>query len=279
MTTSAVSSSSITPQQNSSLEAQIGNTLLTGVSAAYLFGPVVGVCCMVANVALAQLHDQKSSDFWFPLNSDTVEHLKNYWKDSGHNFKVQAVMGIVLRVLGISIYSLDALSSPHKALYFIFQLCIAAPFLEEALFRGFLQEKIRDVQVCLFGKEGDSGKVHIITRVALQAIAFGAVHYQAVWGLFNIYVVSTAGLLGFTFGFTKEIDMIREEFRKKLIESNARNKELGIESEKTEEDINADKTIKELNIETPRHLGLWTTTAMHGHHNAAITARFFAFGV
>ena len=219
--------------------ALAGNTLACGLATTLYFGTTVGLCCMAAHAALAQLNKVHEQKFWFSLNKRVVEDVKDYWKDSPLYFTTSAVSGAVMWFLGTRINQValgwlrNSLVSPLAAFRVIFTICVVAPIVEETIFRGFLQEKIRDIQACIWGKEADS-IVHRSTRAVLQAIPFAAAHYHHSQGSSNVLIVSLSGLMGFFFAQQKELTKAGH---------------------------------------------LWRSTAMHAHVNTAVSARTIAFGV
>lgn len=196
-------------QENASW-ALAGNTLACGIAATILFGPIAAACCVIANVALAKLNEQHSQGAWFPLNDKVIDQLLDYWDDSYFYFKAQIVVGIFLRVFEIVVeqvvlqYLQKALTDPLQAIDAIFKFCILGPVLEEIVFRGFLQEKLRDIQVAIWGVEQADDTIHRVIRIAIQALLFGLCHYHPAQGLFNVYTIILAGAMGVYFGIQKE---------------------------------------------------------------------------
>lgn len=198
-----------TRQENASL-ALAGNTILCGIATSFVFGPIVGVCCVIVNVALATLNEKNSQGAWFPLNDKVIDQLIDYWENSYFYFKAQIVVGIFLRVFEIVVdqvvlqYLQNALTDPLQAIEAIFKLCVLGPVFEEIIFRGFLQEKLRDIQVAIWGAEEADSTTHKVIRIVIQAIVFGLCHYHPAQGLFNVYIVIVAGAMGVYFGIQKE---------------------------------------------------------------------------
>jgi hypothetical protein len=187
----------------------IFNTLACGVATSFCFGPLAGLCTMVTNVALSKINPIEKATTWFPLDSRVTKDIKDYWKNSSYRFTVQAGLGIIFRGLGYRpnqlavTYLRNSLFSPWAAAYTIFSICVVAPIVEETIFRGFLQEKIRDIQCCVIGKKADSVFQRTL-RAGLQAIAFSSQHYHPSQGLFNIVVLISTGISGYLFGIEKE---------------------------------------------------------------------------
>ena len=215
----------VVPEVQQNYSAMGGNALLTGLAVTYVFGnrlaygmlmgSGMGIACMVAHAALACLNKQDTQHFWFTFDSKIVQHLKDYWKSSPSCFKWQVVIAVVLRALGVAVqqnalvwlkYSLMA--SPAQAIFTIFQICILGPAAEEVIFRGFVMEKLRDVQVLIFG-EGANGYVHLKMRNFLQAVGFGALHYSPAQGPLNTYICISTYFVGKWIGAVR----IQEEYR------------------------------------------------------------------
>ncbi len=177
----------------------------------FLFTPIVGLTCAVANIVLAKLAQSNSETTWIPLNEKTVEEIKIPWIEDGEVFAtIQIIYGIFFSIFQISVNQVAiqwmrlSTTTIWEISYVFSYACILAPIIEEIVFRGFLQEKIKDIQVLCFGKEAANSFINKIVRIALQALAFGLVHYHALQGLFNIVVVIMTGLIGFSSGFLKE---------------------------------------------------------------------------
>lgn len=83
--------------------------------------------------------------------------------------------------------------------------CIMAPLTEEVFFRGFIQEKIEDVQFVLRTHQGtpDLGAEQRM-RILLQAILFGLAHYNVRQGNWNGKIVLYTGMMGYALGLLKE---------------------------------------------------------------------------
>lgn len=186
------------------------NTIACGIAVRVFFGPVVALTCMVANIAFSWLNNFHEERPWFPLDQRAVEDVKEYWKESQWLFTISAISGLLFRLLELPpsnqvalVWLRNSLISPLAAIYAVFRICVIAPIIEETIFRGFLQEKIRDIQVYIWGEKADN-KVHQETRVVLQAIPFGALHYHVSHGLFNVVIILVTGVWGYLMGVQKE---------------------------------------------------------------------------
>lgn len=83
-------------------------------------------------------------------------------------------------------------------------------FLEELVFRGFLQEKISDLQA--FFTKGAQGKiVHKVTRAAIQAFIYAAIQVNCYTGLI---MRATKTVCDFVFAFSSGI--LKEQMQESL---------------------------------------------------------------
>jgi membrane protease YdiL (CAAX protease family) len=200
-----------TTQSDTLFTPYVANTAAVGCAVAWCFGPVAGVCAAVAHVAIAQLNQNHVESYWYPLEDKTIEQLKDYWKDSSPFFITRIALSILARCLGWVKASsqmavqwlVSSLASPWTAVTVIFQVAVVAPLVEETIFRGFLQEKIRDIQAWAWGSDCDT-LIHKVVRVALQACVFAWAHYHPSQGLFNIPILLITGFLGVHYGALKE---------------------------------------------------------------------------
>ena len=189
----------------------IANTVCLAATTAWLFSPTVALCCVVAHVALAKLNENNTQGAWYPLNDRVGPQLREYWNNSFYLFTARIAMGLIHRAARMAddmrqlagIWFVEQLKSPATALWAIFDIAILTPFAEETLFRGFFQEKIRDVQMLLFGKEADE-KFQKIGRVFLQALAFAWAHYHPSQGFLNVTLLALTGIFGYWAGMKKE---------------------------------------------------------------------------
>jgi membrane protease YdiL (CAAX protease family) len=81
---------------------------------------------------------------------------------------------------------------------------VIAPVIEEIIFRGFLQEKIRNIQVFVFGAKLADHKVNKVIRVGLQAIVFGLAHVRPDQAGINGIIFLITGIGGAYNGYLKE---------------------------------------------------------------------------
>lgn len=194
--------------------ALITNTVATGISVCILLNAEIAVICMVANVAFSLLtENQDKVTSWFTWNNKAVKDLKDYWKGSLPYFKFKLGMVLVRKIFFaaekgqqqtvVKIF-ITALQNPLVALWMAFRICILAPVIEEIIFRGFLQEKIRNFQVLVFGEKAVDKKVHKVFRIGLQAAIFGLAHVRPEQAGINGIIFLITGLGGAYNGYLKE---------------------------------------------------------------------------
>jgi membrane protease YdiL (CAAX protease family) len=183
------------------------NTLLCGSAVGYLFSPTLGLTCAVAN-GIFSLYT--TTEPWFPpLDEKVFTQIKEIW-DQNHLFKLQLIIGVVLRALNVSInqvgivWAKSAIGSPINMLIVFSRICIVAPLLEEPIFRGFFQDRIKDIQVYLFGEKEACSELQKIIRIFAQAIVFGLCHYNPKQGASNRAIVVGTSAAGVYFGSVKE---------------------------------------------------------------------------
>ncbi len=181
-------------------------TALIGISTCFLASPLIATIAMVANLTLSYIFPPSEENSWF-----TLEHA---FKDLTGNKKFWLALGA--RLLLLFVYTLFVptasgqfvlermldYSSLSELALLLAQACIIAPIIEEILFRGFLQEKIRDIQAALF-KSNENTLIHKSIRIIAQASLFGLAHYHPKNSENRLVIVGT-GLAGALFGTAKE---------------------------------------------------------------------------
>ena len=172
-----------------------------------MFSPTLSLTCAVAN-GIFSLYT--SPEPWFPLPDERVFiQIKEIW-NRYHFFKIQLVIGVVLRALDAPIkqvaivWAKSSIGSPINMLIVFTQICVVAPLLEEIVFRGFLSDRIKDVQVYLFGEKEASSELQKIFRIFAQATVFGICHYHPKQGSDNGVIVLSSGAGGLFLGDVKE---------------------------------------------------------------------------
>jgi membrane protease YdiL (CAAX protease family) len=194
--------------------ALIKNTIATGISVFILINAEVAIICMVANATLSLLTQNKDNiTSWLKWDNRQIQHLKNYWKNSPPFFKFNIFKLVIIKLFFIAkspkvqqvVISklIQSLANPTYAAWLIFRICIVAPVIEEVIFRGFLQEKIRNIQVLLGSTRIDS-RIQKAVRVAFQAIVFGLAHIHPAQGALNGFIFLFTGVLGAACGYLKE---------------------------------------------------------------------------
>lgn len=194
-------------EANSFISAAWQNSLACGAAAGYLFGPAVGLTCAAVNGVFAQYRAQEP---WFPpIDDKVIAEVKEIW-DKNHWFKINLIMGVVMRALNVSlnqvaiVYAKSAVGSPLKMLIVFARACALTPLLEEVLFRGFLQDRIKDIQIYLFGEKEAGGELQKILRIFAQAIVFGLCHSNPKHGASDRSIVIGTGTAGLLLGIAKE---------------------------------------------------------------------------
>lgn len=191
------------------------NAIATGIAATifsgYCFGAnapmraVSGLACAVTHIALAKinpLHDEKT---WFPLNQKGFADIKANWTKSLWVLSSKLVANVVA---GIALRYLSACAGqklpPPPTTRLTLLACVVAPIVEEIVFRGFLLEKIRDVQARIWGKRADS-EGHLVARCVIQAVSFGACHCSSsLPRAVNAYIFATITSMGLLHALDKE---------------------------------------------------------------------------
>ncbi len=167
---------------------------------------------MIVNIALSILtRDARNTD-WFDTKN-AVQQIKKAFYDnmSIQNLGRQAVFGFweifakdPLFFSAAGFLTVESFHCEIGVIIFVaLYVMLIGPLIEEILFRGFLQDKIRDLQVLLFHEKADVGERKLI-RSFIQGLAFGACHYHPAQSFFNLFFVPQAFLFGFSCGATKE---------------------------------------------------------------------------
>lgn len=196
-----------TTKLSPSTKALAENTLFCGLAVGTLFGPSLAISAMATNVVLSQLNSQDTQRRWIPLEKRSIQQFKDYWPSSKHVFKLQILFGIAIGILGITIPQVDviaikeAIGSITKLALVFFRFCIISPILQEITFRGFIQEKIRDIQVLIHKTNKTTQKM---VRVGLQALIYGFFQYHPSQGIYNYIIVPAATYMGIYLGNKKE---------------------------------------------------------------------------
>lgn len=187
---------------------------LTGLSVFVAWSLQAALIVTAVNIVLTALIPKATDNQWFK-STDCVKHITS--KENQKWYYTLVISTLVFKILwDLKILTKDflnvsqtvgkllqAITNPWALLTLVFRICIIAPITEEIFFRGFLQEKIRDVQAFVTnGKHNTSTQKTI--RVGLQAIIFGLCHYGEEQGSANKVIVFLTGYLGYIFGKRKE---------------------------------------------------------------------------
>jgi len=190
--------------------SQAANLLMTGVAVNFFFGPVAALAAIVASIVLPKLAGSEGKPH-VPLEKGVVSEFAKPWKELGmETVKAQLLIGALLKISGesvnqVAIYWIrQNLSTPLKTLCCYWRVCVVAPVVEEFVFRGFLQDRICDLQTLAFGAKAAASQIQTLIRVVLQAIVFGLAHYHPLQGTFNIFIVCSTALVGLAAGMKKE---------------------------------------------------------------------------
>ncbi len=187
-------------------------TILSGASAYLLFGPQIAICTVLVNLILSTLtKDFKNCD-WFSKKYAVTVLKYNFFSFNLFSvfwgqwffFLLELILKAPYCFSASSLLLLASLEIGKKSFFAtLFKTTCLRPFIEEIFFRGFLQEKIRDIQTLLFKGQDDS-KINKTIRVALQTFVFGALHYHPVQGIFNFLLIPSSFVFGLISGFEKE---------------------------------------------------------------------------
>jgi membrane protease YdiL (CAAX protease family) len=185
-----------------------GKAFLAGASIYLLFGPMLAAIAVIAHLAFSGFLEDRFHVSWFAPNH-LVEEVKKTAPFFFSVLKVNIIVGIFLKLTkwgGVHQLVLQILLSAEtlfRLLKILFAIIVLAPVTEEIIFRGFLQEKLKDVQTLLIGEEAKSTRSKTI-RVGLQALAFSACHFHPLQGLFNIPLLLITFIGGSYLGMQKE---------------------------------------------------------------------------
>ncbi len=188
----------------------VGKAILTGVSVSILFGPVIAAIAVAASLALSMITLDQGNFSWFASNR-AIGEIKKAVCFLPVVLKANLMFGLLVKLAGSSgVHQLPLrvllhsfYDSPVKFLRIFLRITYVAPLIEEIIFRGFLQEKIRDVQAILF-KDKEETTISKIIRVVIQALVFSLCHFHPLQGLANIPILIGTFIFGFYMGLNKE---------------------------------------------------------------------------
>jgi len=193
------------------LKNQLINSGLAAASALVFVSPITAAAAGVTSLVLSRLAGEQTESTWLPLTLRSWEEIKEIWTTYGPELiKTQVIIGLVFMILGIglnqtALHWIRASAAQIATLAAaFFRVCIVAPLVEETLFRGFIMDKIHNVQSLLYGAKAAMEETHALTRNFLQATAFGLCHYHPVQKLTNYFIVFVTYALGFHAGSLKE---------------------------------------------------------------------------
>jgi membrane protease YdiL (CAAX protease family) len=200
-----------TPKSNQDYSDRIaGKAILAGASVYVLFGPMIAAIAVVVHLAFSFFSEDRLHGSWFAHNL----LLKEMNEASQFIFpilKVNMIFGLFVKLTktgGVHQIPLRMLlrsfyETPFRFLRIFSRITIIAPVVEEVVFRGYLQEKIRDVQTFLLGNAAN-GTISKIVRVVIQALVFAFCHFHPLQGLSNVPILMGTFLFGFYAGMQKE---------------------------------------------------------------------------
>jgi len=203
--TSTITSPTITLKKTE-VNTCLINTVSAGCATLIFFGPQVAVISMIATATLYWMNPNRDQEHWLST--------KKF-----HNFTgmVSAMLPTILVIAIIKemicwYFGLGPIQEVQRWIlrsktiqelaYTVFYGCIRAPFFEEIIFRGVLQDGIKNFQSFVYHYlpiVKPDGLLAMTTRVACQALIFGALHYHPLQSfeenLFVILVVTLGGML------------------------------------------------------------------------------------
>ncbi len=213
---------SIDPLVRDNLITLAINGGLTFYSATVAFNPTVGICCAVAQTALAYYNPDSEGlqVAFFPLQLRAIQQIKveviRHFFDED-NWQAQAFVLFAVSVMvggyfagfqnnQLAVQALDiALESQAQIIEYLWVVIIKAPIVEEVLFRGFFLGSMRNLQIIILGSETADGVIAKTSRIFIQAIGFGAMHYSIYQDFgTNVLITLMASNLGMYFGHIKE---------------------------------------------------------------------------
>jgi membrane protease YdiL (CAAX protease family) len=187
-----------------------GKAVLSGVSVYILFGPVIAAIGMIVHLALSYITLDRGNSSWFASDC-AVDQIKKSLPYLPTVLKVNVIFGIMAKLFGsdgarqipLRMLLQSFYESPMKFLKIFFRISVVAPIIEEVIFRGFIQEKIGDIQTLVF-KQDTQQTICKITRVVLQALIFAGCHFHPLLGLANVPILLGTFFFGFYMGLNKE---------------------------------------------------------------------------
>lgn len=186
---------------------------LTGAAVFLLWGIQTALIATIVNIALTALIPRAVDNEWYKSDravAQVTSKVNKKW------YYFQILSSLVFGIFwGIGYLSnnpsqaaemvnqvVQAVSNPWGLLTVVLWSCLVVPISEEIVFRGFLQEKIRDIQA--YNTKGNQDISHFKTvRVSLQAIACGLSAYSSNRAS-NTAICFIKGFYGYTLGNRKE---------------------------------------------------------------------------
>jgi membrane protease YdiL (CAAX protease family) len=182
--------------------------ILTGSSVYMMFGGVPAICAVVGLAALSYISNQSKSSSWFPIKN-MYEHISNAFPDIFWALCGNVSFGVFMNMVNIKNSSLPCLILKESFLkgkkafaYVVIKTGILSPIVDEILFRGFLQDCIKNIQATIWKvNENETEKK---CRVIAQSIIYAIGFFNPAMGIQNIYFVGSALWMGFYLGMKRE---------------------------------------------------------------------------
>lgn len=180
------------------------NNFIFGFASFFEIHPLASLTVFVADVAIdniARLHGEikrdwfRARDFWRGLKPGLIAYLGGLLLGVIKNLSVWSITGEMEEPVPFTL--------PSTLFGTVLKFGIFIPFLEEVTFRGFLQEKIGLVQKWIFKDKYQT--LQKVSRIALQSLIFGSLHYFYYSSLAAnmIKIIACVGL-GAIAGYLKE---------------------------------------------------------------------------
>lgn len=187
--------------------------VVSSTAAAYLvMGPTIALISLTVELifsSLSLINNYKLSSEW--ISSFSLSHAKKVFIWHSPLMVAQLIGGFVSSYFRLESdqYVAKLIKEAFSKGFFasskmVFFACVRAPLLEEIFFRGFLQDKIRIIEVTLLKMDEDS-KIAKVMRIFIQGIAFGFAHFHRMQTLsVNVGVIIFTSFFGMILGSFKE---------------------------------------------------------------------------
>lgn len=190
-------------------------TALSTLAAYVIFGPQFAICTALVNTILSLLTKDWGNANWFAKDRciQGIKSQLSFFEISSNAdyvyFMIEMLLKIPAGLQGFLIVMVNHFDQRRWGEFFKLYgyITLGAPLFEEIFFRGFFQEKIRDIQILLY--KGDvNTSPQKVARVVLPTLVFTAMHYQPSLGmlgiLINVTIFIGVFILGHSSGELKE---------------------------------------------------------------------------